>query len=246
MPLVKVLLVLVFALAVPAAAQSPRSEEEVSNPAVPPTRQPTAEQRTLASDYVLSSASGDRKCPVTLEERPIAAGFALVYDKAVCAPLFPFLNETAAWLPGIAGSIRFVNAAKRTVSEFTEGVGGQYEALRESDGVYFLSNLQFVDPGDAPQFADLLGEWNMARPGGGPICAVTLTDQATGEDTFVLSVKAGCDQAITRFGPVSWLLDRGDIILISAKGERLRFGRLPEGGWAKVPDTPRPLLLARP
>lgn len=233
-------------LAAPAAAQTPDSQDEVSNPAVPPTRRPAPEQKTLAADYVLSSASGDRKCPVTLEERPVGAGFALVYDKTVCAPLFPFLNETTAWLPGVAGSIRFVNAAKRTVSEFTEGVGGQYEALRETDGVYFLSNLQFAEPADALQVADLLGNWNLARPGGPPICAVSLTDQATSEDTFVLSVKAGCDQAITRFGPVSWLLDRGDIILISAKGERLRFGRQQEGGWAKIPDTPRPLLLARP
>src|SRR5216684_2363772 len=79
-----------------------------------------------------------------------------------------------------------------------------------------------------------------------PICAVSLTDQATGDDTFVMTVKPGCDQSITRFGPISWVLDRGDIIWFSAKGERLRFGRQQEGGWAKVPDTPRPLLLARP
>jgi hypothetical protein len=134
-----------------------------------------------------------------LDARPVGPGFTLVYDKTVCLPLFGFLSETVAWLPGIAGSIRFVNAAKRTVSEFTEGVGGRYEALRESDGVYFLSNLQFVDPGDSPQFTDLLGEWNMARPDGPPICTVSLTNESTGEDTFVVTVKPGCDQSITRF-----------------------------------------------
>jgi Protease inhibitor Inh len=233
------LLILLLALGAPAAAQAP-------DPAPPPERPVIPDAKTLAANYELSSAIGDRKCPVALEAKPVGPGFTLVYDKPLCLPLFGFLNETVAWLPGIAGSIRFVNAAKRTVSEFTEGVGGRYEALREGDGVYFLSNLQFVDPGEAPQFADLLGEWNMARPNGPTICAVTLTDQSTGEDTFVVSVKPGCDQSITRFGPVSWVLDRGDIILFSAKGERLRFGRQQEGGWAKVPDTPRPLLLARP
>jgi hypothetical protein len=202
--------------------------------------------KTLAANYELSSALGDRKCAVMLDARPVGPGFTLVYDKTVCLPLFGFLSETVAWLPGIAGSIRFVNAAKRTVSEFTEGVGGRYEALRESDGVYFLSNLQFVDPGDSPQFTDLLGEWNMARPDGPPICTVSLTNESTGEDTFVVTVKPGCDQSITRFGPVAWALDRGDVLLFSAKGDRLRFGRQPEGGWAKVPDTPRPLLMARP
>ena len=233
------LLILLLALGGPAAAQAP-------DPAPPPERPVIPDAKTLAANYELSSAIGDRKCPVALEAKPVGPGFTLIYDKPLCLPLFGFLNETIAWVPGIAGSIRFVNAAKRTVSEFTEGVGGRYEALREGDGVYFLSNLQFVDPGEAPQFADLLGEWNMARPNGPPICAVTLSDQSTGEDTFVVSVKPGCDQSITRFGPVSWVLDRGDIIMFSAKGERLRFGRQQEGGWAKVPDTPRPLLLARP
>ena len=233
-----ILLILLFALGAPAAAQAPNSA---------PTEAPVIpDAKTLAANYELSSALGDRKCPVTLDAKPAGPGFTLVYDKTLCRPLFGFLGETVAWLPGIAGAIRFVNVGRRTVSEFTEGVGGRYEALRENDGVYFLANLQFVDPGEAPQFADLLGEWNVVRPNGPTICAVTLTDQSTGEDTFVVSVKAGCDQSITRFGPASWVLDRGDIILISAKGDRLRFGRQQEGGWAKVPDTPRPLLLARP
>jgi hypothetical protein len=202
--------------------------------------------KALVSNYELSSASGDRKCAVNLDPKPVGAGFALVYDKPACLPLFGFLKDTAAWLPGAGGAIRFVNSAKRTVTEFTEGVGGRYEALRENDGVYFLANLQYVDPGEAPQFADLLGDWNLARPGGTPICALTLTDQATADDTFVMSVKPGCDNSITRFGPTSWVLDHGDIIFFSGKGERLRFGRQQEGGWAKVPERPGPLLLGRP
>lgn len=232
-------LILLLALGGPAAAQAP-------NPAPPPDAPAIPDAKTLATNYELASALGDRKCAVTLDVRPAGPGFTLVYDKAACQPLFGFLNETVAWVPGIAGSVRFVNAAKRTVSEFTEGVGGRYEALREGDGVYFLVNLQFIDPGEMPQFADLLGEWNMARPGGPPICTISLTDQSTVENAFVVTVKPDCDQAVTRFGPVSWMLDRGDILLFSAKGDRLRFGRQQEGGWAKVPDTPRPLLLARP
>jgi hypothetical protein len=232
-------LILLLVLGGPAAAQAP-------NPAPPPDAPAIPDAKTLATNYELASALGDRKCAVTLDMRPAGPGFTLVYDKAACQPLFGFLNETVAWVPGIAGSVRFVNAARRTVSEFTEGVGGRYEALREGDGVYFLVNLQFVDPGEMPQFADLLGEWNMARPGGPPICTISLTDQSTVENAFVVTVKPDCDQAVTRFGPVSWMLDRGDILLFSAKGDRLRFGRQQEGGWAKVPDTPRPLLLARP
>ncbi len=232
------LLVLAFALAAPGNAQAPDSNP-APRPAIPEVKQ-------LAANYQLQSAMGDRKCDIALEARPAGSGFALTYDRAQCTPLFRFLGDTVAWLPGIGGSIRFISAAKKTVSEFTEGVGGQYEALLEGDGVYFLTNLQFVQPGDVPTFSDAVGEWNISRPNGPAICGVTLTDQAAGDDMFKVAVKAGCDPSIVRFGPVKWYLDRGDIILLSAKDERLRFGRQPEGNWAKIPETPRPLSLSRP
>jgi hypothetical protein len=236
------LLVLAFALASPGLTQVPDRVPDPDAAARPQT--PDAKQ--LAAQYQLQSALGDRKCDVTLEARPIAAGHALAYDRARCTPLFRFLNDTVAWQPGIAGSIRFVNAAKRTVSEFTEGVGGQYEALLEGDGVYFLTNLQFAQAPDVPAFNDAVGEWNIARPNGPAICSITLTEQAAGDDMFKMTVKPGCDPSIVRFGPVKWFLDRGDIILLSAKDERLRFGRQPEGNWTKIPETPRPLSLTRP
>ncbi len=233
----------IFAFVLPAEAQAPNptlpSPEAVARPAIP-------DAKTLASNYELASGSGDRKCAVTLDTKSVGSGFALIYNRTECVPLFGFLSETVAWLPGVAGSIRFVNSAKRTVSEFTEGVGGQYEALRDGDGVYFLSNLQLADPSDAPKPAELVGDWNLAKPGSAPICTVTLTDQLIRDDTFAVTVKPGCDQTIARFAPVVWFLDRGDVVLLSAKDERLRFGRQQEGGWAKIPDTPRPLLMARP
>jgi hypothetical protein len=243
MRLVATWLFLIPAFALPAEAQTPNplqsSPEIVARPTIP-------DAKTLASNYELASGSGDRKCTIILDTKPAGPGFALTYNRAECNQLFGFLNETLAWLPGVAGSIRFVNGAKRTVTEFTEGVGGQYEALRDGDGVYFLSNLQIVEPSDAPKPADVVGDWNLVRPGGGAICTITLTEQSIKEDTFAVTVKNGCDQSIARFAPVVWFLDRGDIILLSAKDERMRFGRQQEGGWAKIPDTPRPLLLARP
>jgi len=232
-----------WAFLVPAEAQAPNSATPAPEIAARP---PIPDAKTLASNYELASGSGDRKCAITLDAKPGGPGFALIYNRAECNQLFGFLTETLAWLPGVAGSIRFVNAAKRTVAEFTEGVGGQYEALRDGDGVYFLSNLQLVEPSEAPKLADVVGDWNLARPGGATICTITLTDQPIREEAYAITVKSGCDQSIVRFAPVVWLLDRGDIIFLSAKDERLRFGRNQEGGWAKIPDAPRPLLLARP
>lgn len=232
------LLILAFALAGPSMAQAPEPEPQI-HPSIPDAKQ-------LAADYQLQSALGDRKCDIALDAKASGPGHALVFDRAVCLPLFRFLSDTVAWLPGIAGSILFVNTSKRVVSEFTEGVGGQYEALLEGDGVYFLTNTQFVEPSDVTRFSDAVGEWNLSRPDGPAICSLTLTDESAGDDLFKVRLKAGCDPAIVRFSPAKWYLDRGDIILLSAKDDRMRFGRQPEGNWAKIPEMPRPLVLSRP
>jgi hypothetical protein len=232
------LLVLSLLAASPASAQAPDAAL-VPRPEVPDAKQ-------LAASYQLQSALGDRKCAVTLDPKPAGPGFTLVYDKAECGAQFRFLTDTVAWLPGIGGSIRFVSSTKKTVSEFTEGIGGQYEALLEGDGVYFLTNLQFAQPGDVPSFTDAVGDWNVSRPNGPAICSLSLTDRAAGDDLYVATVKPGCDPTIARFGPTKWFLDRGDIVLVSPKDERMRFGKQPEGNWTKVPESNRPLSLSRP
>ena len=146
-----ILLVLLFALGAPAAAQAPN---------LAPTEAPVIpDAKTLAANYELSSALGDRKCALTLDAKPVGPGFTLVYDKTLCRPLFGFLSETVAWLPGIAGAIRFVNAGRRTVSEFTEGVGGRYEALRENEKSYALHLYESEkDVGKGP------GKWTCPIP----------------------------------------------------------------------------------
>ena len=208
--------------------------------------QDMAAARTLASNYQLADAIGERRCPMVLEAKTSAPGFALIFDKTACIPLFGYLAEVAAWQPAPAGGINLVNSKGVVIAEFTEGVGGVYEAIRENDGVYFLSNLRIADAGTFVQVTDMVGDWILRRPQGPPLCRVTLTDQPAGEERFALRVAEKCDAAITSFGPVAWRLDGGDFVLISNKDERLRFGRNDEGAWAKVPDRPRPLLMTRP
>ncbi|MEX2127747.1 MAG: AprI/Inh family metalloprotease inhibitor [Xanthobacteraceae bacterium] len=230
------LLVCIFALAfaAPAIAQAPATKP------VPP------EVRALAAQYELTNADATRKCPVTLETKPADSGFLLAFDRNVCGPLFGFLSEVAVWNAGVAGAILLVAPDGRTVTEFTEGVGGVYEAIRENDAVYFLANLQFVDPATRVQISDLYGEWKLSRPDGTAICRITLTDEVAGNEQFTARVQPKCDAAITQFGPAIWQLERGDVVLRSATGESLRFERQESGAWAKVPDKPRPLLMSRP
>lgn len=225
-------LLLSVALAVPAAAQTtPRHDP--------------ATVKTLAVNYELSSADGTRKCTVTLDTRAIGQAFALNLNRQVCGQIVGFMNEVIAWQPGVAGAVQFMGQNGRVIAEFTEGVGGVYEALREGDGVYFLANLQFIDPSSRVQAADIFGEWNFLRPGGSPICRATLTDEVAGEELFAVRLQPKCDATIEKFGPVAWKLQRGDLVLLSAAGESLRFERQ-DNAWNKVPDKPRPLLMRRP
>jgi hypothetical protein len=204
--------------------------------------------RTLASNYQLADAVGERKCAITLEARSSGPGFALVFDRPACGVIFSHLTDVVAWQPAPAGGINFVNAKGATITEFTEGVGGVYEAIRENDGVYFLTNLRIADTSET-QIKDVVGAWNLSRPGGDTICRITLTNESAGDNRFAVRVASGCDSAITAFAPAMWQLSNGDVVLYSKSGELIRLGKNEEGVWARVPDQkqsrPRPLLMTR-
>ncbi|MBY0532957.1 MAG: protease inhibitor Inh/omp19 family protein [Xanthobacteraceae bacterium] len=204
--------------------------------------------RALASNYQLADAVGERKCPIMLEAKSVPGGFALSFDRAACRAVFAHLADVVAWQPAPAGGINFVTAKGAVITEFTEGVGGVYEAIRENDGVYFLTNLKIADTGET-QTKDLVGQWNLSRPDGPTICQITLTNETAGDNRFAIRVASGCDSAIAAFGPATWQLSNGDVVLYSKSGELIRLGKNEEGVWERVPDQnqsrPRPLLMTR-
>lgn len=204
--------------------------------------------RALASNYQLADALGERRCPMVLDTKSAPGGYALSFDRPACRAAFAHLADVAAWQPAPAGGINFVTAKGVVITEFTEGVGGVYEAIRDNDGVYFLTNLRIADTNET-KIEDIAGEWNLSRPDGPTICKLTLTKEVAGSNRFVIRVVPGCDGAITAFGPVSWQLSNGDIVLFSKEGDVIRLGRNEEGVWARVPDQkqsrPRPLQMTR-
>lgn len=205
--------------------------------------------RTLASNYQLADALGERKCPIMLEAKPATPGFSMTFDRVACRTAFAHLADVVAWQPAPAGGINFINAKGTVITEFTEGVGGVYEAIRENDGVYFLANLRIADANET-NVADVIGDWNLSRPGGPAICRVTLTNEPAGDNRFALRVANGCDSALAAFAFFTWQLNSGDVLLYSKTSELIRLGRNEEGIWSRVPDQkqsrPRPLLMTRP
>lgn len=204
--------------------------------------------RALASNYQLTDGVGERKCAITLESKTATGGLTLSYDRAACRALFPHLAEVSAWQPAPAGGINFVTSKGTVVTEFSEGVGGVYEAIRENDGVYFLTNLKIADTSET-KIDDVAGDWSLSRPDGPTICRITLTKEVAGSNLFAIRIASGCDSAITAFGPASWQLSNGDVVLYSKEGDVIRLGKNWEGVFARVPDQknprPRPLLMTR-
>ena len=209
-----------------------------------PALRDAAEQK--AGAYVLSSADGDRKCPITLKAEQAGSGLAVQFDKAACEGTIGFSGQISGWLPDTSGALRLLNAQGRTVAEFTEATGGSYEALREGDGVYFLINPSIADVPEVTQ-AEVVGDWDLATGPGAPVCRWSLTETPAAKGGFVLKVAPGCDSAVARLAAAVWRLDGGNILVSAATGgPAIRFARQEDGNWARVPERGRPLLLSRP
>ena len=199
----------------------------------------------VAAPFRLSSADGARSCGFTLKPDASGPGLAVEFDRPACADI-GFSAQVVAWLPDPSGSIRLLNGQGRTVAEFTEGTGGSYEALREGDGVYFLANPALAE-GTEIKTEEVVGDWDLARQAGAPVCRVTLLDAPAKGGGFRLNVASGCDAALLRFGPTAWDIEGGNILVRGEGGASvIRFARQEDGGWARTPERGRPLLMTRP
>lgn len=236
--------------AAPFAQEAPKAAAQEAPAAHSPSPEEAAAQ--LAGAYHLTNADGDRSCTLTLSGMPLrergkdparAAAFTVEFDRAACAAQILFSADIASWSPGPGNAIRLYNGEGRLTAEFTEGVGGTWEALRETDGVYFLVNPRIADP--AAQPADIVGQWELTRTGGNARCRIGFLETPAPADAFRLAPEPGCAPLLGRTLPERWRLDRGDLVLETANGSQLRFAPNEEGGWMKVPEEARPLVLNR-
>lgn len=212
---------------------------------------------SLADVYQLTNADGDHVCPVTLlaqprkpdpalkKTDPHAAAFDIALDKTACSAAILFSVDIASWTPGPGNSIQLNTHDGKLLAEFTEGVGGNWEALREGDGVYFLVNQRIADQSTQAQPSELFGVWDLGRAIGHPTCRVRFSDAPARPDAYRLDPDAGCNLLFGRFAPERWRLERGDLVMEAASGAKLRFAPSEEGGWGKVPEDNRPLFLTR-
>ncbi len=197
--------------------------------------------KAMVGTWEFSNSDRDKICTLTLKADATMLGLKLEFDRD-CAAIFPFVRDIVAWRFNENELLRLLDAKGKPLVEFSEVENGIYEAPTAGVGVLFLQNAEAAGP-PARNPAEMAGEWSIMR-GDRAICELTLANSPAGEE-LALRVKPGCDAAVTRFGPVSWRMDRGELVLSSARGEGWRFEQDEPASWRRVPEGADPIALVR-
>jgi hypothetical protein len=233
--------VALIAFAAPLCAQAPPPDANAPAAATGPAAPPSP-PRTMVGNWELSNADREKICTVTFRAESSRAGKKVEFDPA-CAGHFSFIRDVAAWTHAENDFLRLLDSSGQSVLEFSEVESGIFEAPRPGEGILFIQNPAALGP--APRTAaQMAGEWSIVRRAGKPICALTLSNAASGED-FVVRVQPPCDALVTRFAPATWQMDRGELVLKAANGRAWRFEEAEDSKWQRVPNTADPVLMMR-
>jgi hypothetical protein len=206
-----------------------------------PLPAPSDAAKALVGVWELSNPDRDRRCQLTFKLDPAAPGRFLGFS-GNCATAFPDLKTIAAWTMDNADALKLIDQKGAVLLELTEVESGMYETS-PSFTHYFLQTLAAT--GKERITDDLFGDWQITRSGKA-ICQFTLGNTAYDPDSFVLTLAPGCDPLVTRFAPVAWRFDRGQFVMLDAKGQSWRFEENEENTWSRIPAMRPPMLMVRP
>lgn len=199
--------------------------------------------KEMIGEWELSTAGRDRTCAVTLKNDNAAGGKKLELEKT-CAETLPFTKDIAAWSVKGLDIVRLQDGKGESLLDFTEVENGIFEGTRQGEGVFILQNLAAARAMNRST-DQMIGDWSVVRGSGKAVCAITLTNTDAGNESFQVFVKPRCDPAIATFAPTIWRIERGELLLISAKRETWRFEADDNAQWRRVPDSADPVLLVR-
>jgi hypothetical protein len=200
-------------------------------------------KKDMVGQWELSTTERSKTCVVTLKPDTTPQGLKLELEPS-CATALPFTKGIKAWNVKGLDIVRLQDATGESVIDFTEVETGIFEGLRTNEGVYILQNLAAARS-LAKSMDQMIGDWAMVRGNGNTICGLTLTNNDAGNDNFQVFLKPKCDSAIAAFAPTQWRLERGQIMLMSDKGQTWRFEADDNAQWRLVPDSADPLIMLR-
>jgi hypothetical protein len=194
----------------------------------------------LLGSWEFSNADRDKVCTATFKADPTAVGFKVEFD-GNCGNLFPLVLRVAGWKFPDNDNLFLLDSDGRALVEFSEVETGMYEAPTPGVGVLFL---QAATAGPAPKPPEqVAGTWAITR-GGKTICTLVLASTVL-RDGFALTAQPGCDAEFTRLNVTQWRFDRGELLLVPARGNPWRFEEADGGNWRRVPETAVETLLVR-
>ena len=197
----------------------------------------------MIGQWELSTAERSKTCVVTLKADASAQGMKLDLEPG-CANALPFTKDMAAWSVKGLDIVRMQDAGGQPVIDFTEVESGILEGRRPGEGIYLLQNLAAARA-LTRSMDQMIGNWAMVRGSGATICTLTLTNTEAGGDNFAVFVKPRCDATVVAFAPTLWRLERGEMLLMSARGETWHFEADDNAQWRRVPDSADPLFMVR-
>ena len=195
----------------------------------------------MIGNWEFSNADRDKVCRFVFRPDTAPGGYKVDIDRN-CATLFPTTKDVAGWTLDSFGTLRLLDKAGNGVIELTEAENGIFDGFQPGEGRYVLQSAAAAPPRTAEE---LVGDWGIARGTGKPICLLTLANNPASADNLPLKVKPGCDAFVVRFGPVSWRVDRGELVLVSARGQTWRFEEGDPNTWTRVPESTDPVILVR-
>jgi hypothetical protein len=206
-------------------------------------QQQDALKKEMIGQWELSTTERSKTCVVTIKNEAAPGGLKLELEPG-CAAALPFTQDIKAWSIKGLDIVRMQDATGASVIDFTEVESGIFEGLRQGEGVYILQNLAAARS-LAKSMDQMIGDWQIVRGNGRPVCALTLTNTEAAADNFQVFVKPRCDPAVAAFGPVQWRLERGQIILQSKTGDTWQFEADDNAQWRRVPDSADGLVMLR-
>lgn len=199
--------------------------------------------KEMIGEWELSTAGRDRTCVLSMKNDNAGGGKKLELEKG-CGDALPFTRDITAWSVKGLDIVRLQDGKGEAVLDFTEVESGIFEGLRQGEGVFILQTLAAARA--LTRSTDqLIGDWSVVRGTGRAICSLTLTNNDAGNESFQVFVKPRCDSTFAAFAPTIWRIERGELLLISAKREIWRFEADDNAQWRRVPDSADPFLLVR-
>jgi hypothetical protein len=198
--------------------------------------------KALIGTWEFSNADRDKICTATFKSDPTKVGFKVEFD-ANCGELFPLVRDVAGWTFPESDLLRLLDAQGKALVEFSEVEDGIYEAPTPGLGVLFLQNAAAAGP--PPKLPEqVVGNWAVTRGSAAPLCALSLAANVL-RDGFALTVRPGCDPAIARLNFTQWRLDRGELLLVPARGNPWRFEEVDNVSWRRLPESVDQIMLVR-